>query len=275
MLTGSVPFWADSPVAVAMKHVTEPIPDRLSKFSDIPPGLRAIVLKTLEKDKEQRFASADDLETELGLLDAGPLPAREVMAERLAGEEEIVDALENAFASIVLPRTVRGPASPLEMKAPDPPAPPLVLVVHDDVPDLRGAAAAIEAAGCRTLEVRNGQEALEAMMKSPVDLVFMDVDLPRIDGFDVTRILRSQAALASLPVLLTTGKFDRGQLAFAVQAGATDLLPRPFGVEVLGPRIWQILRHQGFEPPAEYLHDHEVQPTILGISRDSAPRKRL
>ena len=274
MLTGAVPFWAESPVAVAMKHVTEPVPDRLTKFLDVSPALRAIVLRALEKDREKRFASADDLETELGLLEQAPLQQRDAATERIGGEDEIVVELENAFNSIVLPRPTRDP----DIDAPRPVAEgspgPLVLVVQDDVRELLKTATAICSAGCRTLETRNGQEALEALMKNPVDLVFMDVDLPRIDGFDVTRILKSQPALAALPVLLTTGRFDRGQLAFAVQSGATDLLPRPFAEGTLGPRLWQILRHQGFAPPKEFQHDSEPRPPLQGSLRPTERRER-
>jgi CheY-like chemotaxis protein len=150
---------------------------------------------------------------------------------------------------------------------------PLVLVVQDDVRELLKTATAICSAGCRTLETRNGQEALEVLMKNPVDLVFMDVDLPRIDGFDVTRILKSQPALAALPVLLTTARFDRGQLAFAVQSGATDLLPRPFAEGTLGPRLWQILRHQGFVPPKEFQNDSEPRGKLQGTLRPTERRE--
>ena len=258
MLTGAVPFWADSPVAIAMKHVTDPIPDRLDDFPDVSPALKEIVLRTLEKAREKRFASTDDLETELALLEQAPRQQRDSAALRLTGEDEIVAALESAFNSIVLPKTLAAAPAPAAGSAPT----PLVLVVQDDVPELLKTATAVCAVGCRTLEARNGQEALEALMKSTVHLVLMDVDLPRIDGFDVTRILKSQPALAALPVLLSTGRFDRGQLAFAVQSGATDLLQRPFGEGTLGPRLWQILRHQGFVPPREFERELTPPPAL-------------
>ena len=270
MLTGNVPFWADSPVAIAMKHVTDPIPDRLSGFRDVSPALRAIVLRALEKKREKRFASTDDLETELALLEQAPRQARDSASLKMGGEDEIVAALENAFNSIVLPRPLATVPPPATGAVPL----PLVLVVQDDVRELLETATAICSVGCRTLEARNGQEALEALMKSPVQLVFMDVDLPRIDGFDVTRILKSQPALAALPVLLTTARFDRGQLAFAVQSGATDLLQRPFAAGTLGPRLWHILRHQGFTPPKEFQHDAEARPTVQGILRPVERRER-
>jgi len=270
MLLGSVPFWAESPVAVAMKHVTDPIPDRFSEVPAISPALRAIVLKALEKDREKRFASALDLETELGLLEQAPHP-RETSQIRDSVEDEIVAALEAAFNSIVLPLPSPVMAPPAEV-APAPPVLPLVLVVQDDLRELLKTATVICAAGCRTLEVRNGQEALEALTTTRVDLVFMDVALPRIDGFDVTRILKSQPVLASLPVLLTTARFDRSQLAFAVQSGATDLLPRPYAEKSLGPRIWSVLSHRGFKPPPGMAPDHGAMPTVLAPA-GSRPRR--
>ncbi|MFI5182219.1 MAG: serine/threonine-protein kinase, partial [Thermoanaerobaculia bacterium] len=68
MLTGKVPFDGESPLIIAMKHVSEPIPDDLSRFPDIAPELQAIVLKALAKNPDERFSSAADLEAEMAML---------------------------------------------------------------------------------------------------------------------------------------------------------------------------------------------------------------
>jgi CheY-like chemotaxis protein len=87
-------------------------------------------------------------------------------------------------------------------------------------------------------------------MSHPVDLVLMDADLPDMDGFDVTRVLKSQPALETLPIVLMSHRVDRNRLAFAIQTGATDVLAKTTPAESVVTRLWDILQHRGFIPPA-------------------------
>jgi DNA-binding response OmpR family regulator len=77
----------------------------------------------------------------------------------------------------------------------------------------------------------------------------MDVALPGMDGFDVTRVIKSRPELAAVPILLMTDRPDRSQLAFGIQSGATDLLSKPVAHGDLTARVWEILQHKGFDPP--------------------------
>lgn len=260
-LTGDYPFGGSSPVAIAMKHVNDPVPDTLSGFPDVSPQLREIVLKALAKDPADRFANATDLETELAMLEPAPAPPTPD-----PGAEALSDEVEIALDSIVLSaadvdskkRISKGLRLQAGKVAPGS-APvtqvrkgkPLVLVVHGEVRQLLKLATAVCQSGCRTLEVQSGQEALETLMSKPVDAVLMDVALDGMDGFDVARVIRSQPGLSSVPILLASARPDRSQLAFAVQSGALDLLPLDVAVDVLGERLWKVLAHRGFLPPGE------------------------
>ena len=62
MLTGELPFTADSALGIAMKQISEPVPGSLSLYPDVSPALRSTVHRTLEKRREDRFQSASDLE---------------------------------------------------------------------------------------------------------------------------------------------------------------------------------------------------------------------
>ena len=55
----------------------------------------------------------------------------------------------------------------------------------------------------------------------------MDVSLPGMDGFDVTRVIKSQPNLAALPVLLAADRLERSHYAFGIQSGANELLLKP------------------------------------------------
>jgi len=264
-LTGHVPFMADSPIAVAMKHVTDPIPDDLTHFSDISPELYAIVMKTLAKDPDLRHANAADLEMELALLERTiELPAEEPPREaRSPTSDTLLEALESALSSIILPlRAPRTPAArpksvPPSFSTPKPTASsalrrqPLVLVANDDVRQLLKWATSLIQVGCKTLEVRSGQEALETLLQKPVDLVLVDETLPDISGLDVLRLVKSQPTYAALPVILAISDRDRTEIALGIESGAADVLHKPFGPGVLSQGVWRVLFHIGFALPAD------------------------
>ena len=291
VLTGRLPFEGDSPVVVAMKHVTDPIPDLLFRIPEVSPALRGVVMKALEKDRARRFASADEMERALALLDTAPHAPREKaaadLARFLADPERLLADIESALDSLVVPAPAQR-REPLDLdlirqglapEAPPPPAVvgsagkakrPLVLVVHDDVRELLKIATAVATAGCRTHEARSGAEALEALFKESVDLVLMSADLPGMDGFDTTRVLRSQPRLAPIPVILTTPKPNRSQLAFAVQSGAADLLARPLSPHDLEARLWPLLERRGWTRPRAAGRE---TPSSKGTGSRPRPRK--
>jgi len=268
MLTGRLPFVGSSPVAVAMKQVSQPLPAELLK--DVPEDLAAVVKRALEKEAEKRYASAEDFETELALLKLGAEARRDKPADDVSQE------VETAFQSILVPSRP-GPferpkvtipvASASAPPKPAAPRVPLVLVGNEDVRALLKLATAVCQTGCKTLEVRTGQEALELLMREPINLVVLDVELPGMDGFDVTRILKAQPSLAEVPVLLTTRRADRSQLAFAIQSGAADLLTQPVPQPVLHEAVWKVLHHRGFPRVGK--------DTSKPGARDRASRSRL
>ncbi|HKC24935.1 MAG TPA: serine/threonine-protein kinase [Thermoanaerobaculia bacterium] len=265
MLTGRLPFNANSPVAVAMKQVSHPLPTEPLK--DVPEELADVVKRACEKDPEKRYASAEDFETELALLKLVP-PG----AERRPSDE-LSEAVDSALDAIVMTGRPGPPPRPGPPTVPladqrRPVGVPLVLVVNDDVRELLKLATAICQTGCRTLEVHSGEEALDALTKQAADLVVLDVDLGGMDGFDVTRILKSQRGKADIPVLLTTRRQDRSQLAFAIQSGAADLLTKPVAPAVLHDAIWKILQHRGF------IREAAAEPSSRGVRAPTRSKMR-
>jgi serine/threonine protein kinase/CheY-like chemotaxis protein len=279
MLTGGLPFVGDTPIATALKQVTEPVPPTLAALPDVSTGLKTIVLRLLEKNPIDRFASASDLDSELaavgevpespaGASPAGPRPSAPAPAApareappRPAGPIDTSTPLMalriNRPKPAVPPpaRPVRAPESEpgvaLSPHAAVPTVirqrPPFVLIVGPE----SGASKALEAVGCRTGRVPDGNEALETLMKNPPDLVLMDVALPGMDGFDVTRIIKSRPEFSKLPVLLMSTRSDRKLFAFAIQAGAADFVRKPLAPAFLSWRVWQLLARLGYTPPAD------------------------
>ena len=97
LLTGRVPFDAESPVTIALKHVTEPpVPPR-EVNPEVPPALESVVLRAMEKDPAHRFADAGDFIAALEEARAAPtVVAREVRLEPYPMPGEPFEVLEEA-----------------------------------------------------------------------------------------------------------------------------------------------------------------------------------
>lgn len=242
-LTGTLPFRGDSPLVIAMRHVTDPVPDDLALFPGVTPQLAAVVQKALAKDPAERFVSAADLEAAFAETLHRPTSGAQAAVQPLTPEEA------PAAAAGTLPEAAAGPASPSAPPPPRPPLSPLVLVVEDEEEAREVAVAALEGAGCRTRRAGSGAAALELLHQGGIDLVVMDTTLPGLDGFDTTRVIKSLPELAPTPVLLTTHKLDRSSYAFGIQSGATDLLNRPYPAQALVALAWKVLLQKGFAPP--------------------------
>jgi serine/threonine-protein kinase len=74
MLSGKVPYEADTPTGQIIKHITDPIPDILNLRSDLPPGIRAVINKAMAKNREDRYATALEVIRALKAVAAGETP---------------------------------------------------------------------------------------------------------------------------------------------------------------------------------------------------------
>ena len=252
-LTGALPFRGDSPHVVAMAHVREPAPDPSRLVPGIPAELAALVLRAMAKEPAERFPSAAEMERELSALTLAPEPAA-------SDEAGLPEAIESPSG---LPtQRLRGQPEPTAPSDRTVPAsggrladvktwPPVVLVVQPDAVERRLLTGHVSQFGCGVAEAATGQEAMERLLSDPPDLLLMDVKLPDMDGFDVVRILRSQAVSARLPVVLLAPRLDRRVYAFGLQIGATDVLGKPVDLTNLVGRIWDVLQHEGFLPPQD------------------------
>jgi eukaryotic-like serine/threonine-protein kinase len=270
LLTGHVPYDGESPLVIAMKHVSEPPPDDLRHQTDVAPEFIEIVYRALAKDPAARFPSAADLEAELAMLPpfregltagapSGAVPAPRAhtpLAPPMPSPGIPTPAVTQASAMLDMagmPTPVRPMTAVPASAAPTPPVaksrPPVILLVEGDAKGRKALADLLGRHGCRTLEAKDGPEALERILQDTVDLLLMDVQLPGMDGFDVTRVIKAQPQTAALPVVLTTARLDRSHFAFAIQSGATDVIGKPLPNEAVVGRIWHILTHHGFLPP--------------------------
>ena len=100
----------------------------------------------------------------------------------------------------------------------------------------------LEAEGFFVLAIADGEAAVEAVATAEPDLVLLDVGLPGIDGFELTRRLRLDPAYATLPILLLTGRTAPADVITGLDAGADDFITKPFSQSELIARIRSALR---------------------------------
>lgn len=90
------------------------------------------------------------------------------------------------------------------------------------------------------VEAVDGQVALDLMPEEHPDLIILDVMMPRVDGFEVCRSLRSQGY--DVPILMLTAKDGVSERVAGLDAGADDYLPKPFALEELLARVRSLIR---------------------------------
>ncbi|HEY7524000.1 MAG TPA: HD domain-containing phosphohydrolase [Candidatus Limnocylindrales bacterium] len=119
---------------------------------------------------------------------------------------------------------------------------PVVLVVEDD-PAIRILLTRIlEREGYRAVPVADGEAGFRSVAEQAPDLVLMDVGLPKMDGYEVTRRLRRDPRTSTLPILLLTGRTGHQDVVDGLDAGADDFVRKPFDQGELLARMRSALR---------------------------------
>jgi DNA-binding response OmpR family regulator len=118
---------------------------------------------------------------------------------------------------------------------------PLVLVADDDPDILELVRFRLERAGYEVVQARNGEEALQLATERQPDLAVLDVMMPKLTGYDVTRQLREQETTKEMPVILLTARVQEADVALGLESGADDYLKKPFSPQELRARVQAIL----------------------------------
>ena len=117
----------------------------------------------------------------------------------------------------------------------------MVLVVDDEDHLRRLLCDLLEREGYKTIEARDGGEAITRVDQHAPDVVLLDLNLPGLDGYGVLAQLRSRPDTRGLPVVVLTAKGDEDNEVRVLQAGADDFLTKPFRARALYARLEKIL----------------------------------
>ncbi len=120
-----------------------------------------------------------------------------------------------------------------------------VLVVDDDKEIVRLMRAYLEQAGYQALAAYDGETALHVLRREHPDLVVLDLMLPDRDGWDITRLVRSDAALARTPIIMLTARVEDADKIVGLELGADDYVTKPFNPREVVARVRSVLRRSG------------------------------
>lgn len=118
---------------------------------------------------------------------------------------------------------------------------PVVLVADDNDDILALVTLRLERAGFAMLQAHDGEEALRLAREHRPTLAILDVMMPRLDGYEVTRAIRGDEDLRDMPVLLLTARAQEGDVARGFGAGADDYIRKPFSPQELIARVRAVL----------------------------------
>ena len=129
----------------------------------------------------------------------------------------------------------------------------LILIVEDEAAIARFLERGLNAHGHRVLCAYDGEQGTRLAVDEPVDLVLLDISLPRLDGREVLRRIRLRRP--DLPILMLTARDDTRNKVDALDAGAHDYLTKPFVFEELLARVRALTRRSGQAESAQIQTD--------------------
>jgi two-component system, OmpR family, alkaline phosphatase synthesis response regulator PhoP len=126
-----------------------------------------------------------------------------------------------------------------------------ILVVDDDHQIVRLVQSYLQQAGFAVLTAYDGETALHVIRSEQPDLIVLDLMLPQRDGLEITRLLRADERLASIPILMLTARVEDVDKLIGLELGADDYLTKPFNPPEVVARVKAILRRASgpLKPP--------------------------
>lgn len=114
----------------------------------------------------------------------------------------------------------------------------LKVLAADDDPDILDLISyRLERSGCEVLRAVDGEEALDLARREHPDLAVLDVMMPKMDGYEVTRQIRSDPLTARIKVILLTASAQEPDVVKGFEAGADDYMTKPFSPQELRMRL--------------------------------------
>ena len=128
-----------------------------------------------------------------------------------------------------------------------------ILCVDDEPANLKLLEAALIPRGYEVIKAKDGEEALERIKGQEIDLILLDVMMPKIDGFEVCKKIKENPLTQLIPVVMVTALADKESRIKGLEKGANDFLTKPVDSSELIVRVKNLLRVKEFE---DFLKKH-------------------
>lgn len=119
-----------------------------------------------------------------------------------------------------------------------------ILVVDDEEDILELVRYNLSKEGYKVLCAATGEEGLKSVRAENPDLIILDLMLPGVDGLEVTKRLKGDAATRKIPIVMLTAKGEESDIVTGLELGAEDYITKPFSAKVLVARVRAVLRRE-------------------------------
>jgi two-component system, OmpR family, alkaline phosphatase synthesis response regulator PhoP len=126
-----------------------------------------------------------------------------------------------------------------------------ILVIDDEPKIVRLIQDYLEQAGYRVLSASDAERGLHALRADSPDLLVLDLGLPDQDGWDLTRLIRADRQLSTIPIVMLTARVEESDKIVGLELGADDYISKPFNPREVVARVRAVLRRANpAVPPA-------------------------
>jgi len=116
-----------------------------------------------------------------------------------------------------------------------------ILLVDDEVGLVEMVKMRLEASGYNIICAYDGQEALEKAKKEKPDLIILDLMLPKMDGYKVCGLLKSDSRYSKIPIIMFTARIQEEDLVLGKELGADGYITKPFEPKILLGKIKELI----------------------------------
>ncbi len=147
-----------------------------------------------------------------------------------------------------------------------------ILIIEDDTTMLRVLKDNLEYSGMSVRTANDGEAGLELAIDAQPDLILLDIMLPKINGYEVCRLLRDEGV--EIPIIMLTAKGQESDIVLGLNLGADDYVTKPFSMNELLARIKAIVRRKDREDTAVIrFGDFELDLSAHRLMRDGQELK--
>lgn len=149
---------------------------------------------------------------------------------------------------------------------------PVILIVDDQPQDIELLEAHLVPQGYEIVKAASGEEALEKLSSNQIELILMDVLMPGMDGFEVTRRIRQDTAHRLIPIILITALQETEARVKGIEAGCNDFLSKPLDKMELFARVRSLLQVKAYN---DLMRDYQIELEAMVTSRTEELRQAL